>query len=221
MMVLPRDVSSGSHTHIHKYGVCMQRRPAPPSWCQQQWKSRQVGARGSRLISTRHTSRDDATYAPHTSTSDHVVLSSRSLHPPPPLMWDTLESPENSPGERRRVDLGSSRPRGLPLIPIATRLLPQPPTVDFSHWLHHPSPRPHEPPSSGSTTGPFALFLLMFRAGGSGLSPNRGPPSSLGPLASGCWLGNLFTHRHTMLTNNICKETPTCIMFFCSLISVQ
>lgn len=82
------------------------------------------------------------TYAPHTSTSDHVVLSSRPLHPPPPLMWETLESPENSPGERRRVDLGSSRRRGLPLIPVASRLLLQPPTVDFNHSLHHPSPRP-------------------------------------------------------------------------------
>lgn len=73
------------------------------------------------------------TYAPHTSTSDHVVLSSRPLHPPPPLMWDTLESPGNSPGERRRVDLCSSRRRGLPLIPVASRLLLQPPTVDFNH----------------------------------------------------------------------------------------
>lgn len=29
------------------------------------------------------------------------------LHPPPPLMWDTLESEEYSPGERNRVDLRS------------------------------------------------------------------------------------------------------------------
>lgn len=85
-------------------------------------------------------------HAPHTSTSDHVVLSSRPLHPPPPLMWDTLESRENSPRERKRVDLRSSLGRGLPLIPVASRAPLWPPTVAFNHPLHHPPPGPSNIP---------------------------------------------------------------------------
>lgn len=146
MMVLPKDVRSGTHISIYKY-IYMQHCVPPfivstavQTARRSQGSGTERAAPGSSPPNTH--AETTATYAPHTSTSDHVVLSSRPLHPPPPLMWDTLESPENSPGERRRVDLGSSRRRGLPLIPVASRLLLQPPTVDFNHSLHHPSPRP-------------------------------------------------------------------------------
>lgn len=146
MMVLPRDVLSGAHISIYKY-IYMQHcvscfivSTAVQTARRSQGSGTERAAPGSSPPNTH--AEMTTTYAPHTSTSDHVVLSSRPLHPPLPLMWETLESPENSPGERRRVDLGSSRRRGLPLIPVASRLLPQPPTVDFNHSLHHPFLRP-------------------------------------------------------------------------------
>lgn len=131
------------HTYRHINIYCIFAAIPPPHHVNNSANCRQVpgiphGARGSRFISTQHTCRD----------GDHVCTSHIHFRPccsfisPPPLMWDTLESPGNSPGERRRVDLGSSRRRGLPLIPVASRLLLQPPTVDFNHSLHHPSPRP-------------------------------------------------------------------------------
>lgn len=46
------------------------------------------------------------------------------LYPPPPLMWDTLEWEEYSPGERNRVDLHS------PLL--GKRLAIDPPCVSWS-----------------------------------------------------------------------------------------
>lgn len=134
--------------------------PPPRSiTCQQQSKLFTVPeilrrAEQRQLILTQHTCTKYAMHAPHTSTSDHVVLSSRPLHPPPPLMWDTLESRENSPGERKRVDLRSSLGRGLPLIPVASRAPLWPPTVAFNHLLHHPLPAPpaslHQHPSEPS-----------------------------------------------------------------------
>lgn len=145
-MVLPKDVRSGTHISIYKY-IYMQHCVSPfivstavQTARRSQGSGTERAAPGSSPPNTH--AETTTTYAPHTSTSDHVVLSSRPLHPPSPLMWDTLESPENSPGERRRVDLGSSRRRGLPLIPVASCLLLQPPTVDFNHSLHHPSPQP-------------------------------------------------------------------------------
>lgn len=96
-------------------------------------------------------------HAPHTFTSDHVVLSSRPLHPPQPLMWNTLESRENSPGERKRVDLRSSLGRGLPLIPVVSLAPLWPPTVAFNHLFHHPLPAP---PTSIRT-----IFILAIVEG--------------------------------------------------------
>lgn len=76
------------------------------------------------------------------------------LHPPPPLMWDTLESEEYSPGEWNRVDLRFSLSgRGLPLILVLSQIL----SAAFKS-LTPSSPPFHKHPLLPS-------FLLILRDG--------------------------------------------------------
>lgn len=58
------------------------------------------------------------------------------LHPPPPLMWDTLESEEYSPGERNSRSALFLLGRVLPLIPVASLGLSQPCSLAFNRSLH-------------------------------------------------------------------------------------
>lgn len=119
-------------------------------------------------------------------------------------MWDTLESLRNSPGERRRVDLGSSRRRSLPFIPVAPRLLLQPPTVNFNHRLHHPSPLPLVTSIQLHTDQPFRLTLVLL---GATVPTCRPPPNLQTASASATKLTDKATkcaEQHHLLCFCVC-----------------